>query len=56
MSVPLLHNNLMESCSYVHKNTLLATKGGCAFAPPKSATSNVTGGVVFMLLDLTFAF
>jgi len=31
--IPLLHNNLVDSCSYVSKNTLLATKGG-AFAPP----------------------
>ena len=27
--MPLLHNHLMDSCSYVHKNTLLAAKGGC---------------------------
>ena len=25
----LLHNHLMDSCSYVRKNTLLATKGVC---------------------------
>jgi len=25
----LLHNHLRDSCSYVRKNTLLATKGGC---------------------------
>ena len=27
--MPLLHNNFMDSCSYVRKNTLLAAKGGC---------------------------
>ena len=27
--MPLLHNHLMDSCSYVHKNTLLA-----AITPP----------------------
>ena len=34
--MPLLHNPLMDSCSYVRKNTLLA-----AFAPPppRSATA-----------------
>ena len=32
--MPLLHNHLMDSCSYVRKNTLLAAKGG-AFALPK---------------------
>ena len=26
---PLLHDHLMDSCSYVCKNTLLAAKGGC---------------------------
>ena len=35
--IPLLYNHLMDSCSYLSKNALLATKGG-AFAPPKSAT------------------
>jgi len=37
----LLHNRLMDSCSYVRKNTLLATKGGCIsphLPPTKSAT------------------
>ena len=29
----LMYNHLMDSCSYVRKNTLLAAKGG-AFAPP----------------------
>ena len=29
--IPLLYNHLIDSCSYVHKNTLLAAKG---FAPP----------------------
>ena len=29
----LLYNHLMDSCSYVHKNTLLATKGGCICTP-----------------------
>ena len=32
--MPLLYNYLMDSCSYVLKNTLLAAKGGGAFAPP----------------------
>ena len=27
--MPLLHNHLMDLCSYVCKNTLLAAKGGC---------------------------
>ena len=39
--MPLLHNHLMESCSYVRKNTLLAAKGGCIYTsltPPKSTT------------------
>ena len=30
----LLHNHLTDSCSYVHKNTLLATKGGGLCLPP----------------------
>ena len=41
--MPLLHNHLMDSCSYVHKNTLLAAKGGCIctpLTPPESATAN----------------
>ena len=40
--MPLLHNHLMDSCSYmyVRKNTLLAAKGGCiSLTPPKSATA-----------------
>jgi len=40
--MPLLYNHLMDSCSYVRKNTLLAAKGGC-LTPPKSATA-FTGG------------
>ena len=32
--------HLMDSCSYVHKNTLLAAKGGCTY-PPKSATDSL---------------
>ena len=39
--MPLLHNHLMDSCSYVRKNTLLAAKGGCIctpLTPPESAT------------------
>ena len=39
--IPLLYNHLMDSCSYVRKNTLLAAKGGwiCTpLAPPKSVT------------------
>ena len=40
----LLHNHLMDSCSYnyVRQNTLLAAKGGCIctpLTPPKSATA-----------------
>ena len=31
--IPLLHNHLMDSCSYVRKNTLLATNGGCICTP-----------------------
>ena len=31
--MPLLHNHLMDSCSYVRKNTLLAAKGGCKCTP-----------------------
>ena len=31
--MPLLYNRLMDSCSYVHKNTLLAAKGGCICTP-----------------------
>ena len=31
--MPLLHNHLMDSCSYVRKNTLLAAKGGCICTP-----------------------
>ena len=31
--MPLLQNHLMDSCSYVRKNTLLATKGGCICTP-----------------------
>ena len=41
--MPLLHNHLMDSCSYnyVRQNTLLAAKGGCIctpLTPPESAT------------------
>jgi len=39
----LLHNHLTDSCSYVRKNTLRATKGGCIctpLTPPKSATAH----------------
>ena len=31
--MPLLHNHLMDLCSYVRKSTLLATKGGCICTP-----------------------
>ena len=34
--MPLLHNHLMDSCNYVHKNTLLAA--WTPLTPPKSAT------------------
>ena len=39
--MPLLHNYLMDLCSYVHKNILLGTKGVCICTPPypKSATA-----------------
>ena len=39
--MPLLYNHLMNSCSYVHKNALLAAKGRyiCTpLTPPKSTT------------------
>ena len=39
--MPLLHKHLMDSCSYVRKNTFLAAKGGCKctpLTPPGSAT------------------
>ena len=39
--MPLLHNHLMDSYSYVRKNTMLAAKGGCICTPltlPGSAT------------------
>ena len=42
----LLHNHLMDSFSYLRKNTLLAAKGGCIctpLTPPKSATGQVQG-------------
>jgi len=29
--MPLLHNHLMDLCSYVRKNILLAAKGGCIY-------------------------
>ena len=32
--MPLLRNHLMDSCSYVRKNTLLAAKGGVHLHPP----------------------
>ena len=41
--MPLLYNHLMDSCSYVRKNTLLAAKGGCIctpLTPPKSVTAH----------------
>ena len=31
--MPLLYNHLMDSCSYLRKNTLLAVKGGCIWTP-----------------------
>ena len=31
--MPLLHNHLKDSCSYVRKNTLLAAKGGSTCTP-----------------------
>ena len=41
--MPLLHNHLIDSCSYVRKNRLLAAKGGCKCTPltphPESATA-----------------
>ena len=52
--MPLLHNHLMDSCSYVSKNTLLAAKGGCIctpLTPPKSATAldSVPSGAVYTI-------
>ena len=41
--MPLLHNHLIDSCSYVRKNTLLAAKWGCIctpLTPPESATGH----------------
>jgi len=41
--MPLLHSHSIDLCSYVHKNTLLAAKGGCIctpLTPPKSATAS----------------
>ena len=41
--MPLLHNHLIDSCSYVRKNRLLAAKGGCIctpLTPPESATES----------------
>ena len=41
--MPLLHNHLIDSCSYVRKNTLLAAKGGCIctpLTPPESPTGS----------------
>ena len=46
--MPLLHNHLMDSCSYVRKNTLLAAKGGCIctlLTPPESAHCQSLNGV-----------
>ena len=42
--MPLLYNHLMDLCSYVHKNKLLAAKGGCSCAPltPPKSTTEVT--------------
>ena len=34
--MPLLHDHLMDSCSYTRKNTLLAAKGGCINLNPSS--------------------
>jgi len=48
--MPLLHNHLMDSCSYVRKNTLLAAKGGCIctpLTPPKSATGTILRSGMF---------
>ena len=44
--IPLLYNHLMDSCSNLRQNTLLAAKGGCIctlLTPPKSATEGVGG-------------
>ena len=43
--MPLLHNHLMDSCSYVRK----IAKGGCIctpLTPPKSATAAAASGTV----------
>ena len=52
--MPLLHNHLIDSCSYVRKNRLLAAKGGCIctpLTPPESATTS-EGGLRTRLPDL----
>ena len=38
--MPLLYSHLMDSCKYVHKNTLPAAKG--TFAPLKSTTDLIS--------------
>jgi len=49
----LLHNHLMDSFSYLRKNTLLAAKGGCIctpLTPPKSATAALDAFIVAYFL------
>ena len=48
--MPLLYNYLMDSCKYVHKNTLLAAKGG-AFAPrtPLTPLESTTVHSMFLI-------
>ena len=47
--MPLLHNHLMDLCSYVRKNTLLAAKGVCTPLtpppPPPSGFATGKGGI-----------
>ena len=59
--MPLLHNHLIDSCSYVRKNTLLAAKGGCIctpLTPPESATgfSRTTNNPPSPFVKWTFRF
>ena len=48
----LLYNHLMDSCSYVRKNTLLAAKGRCKctpLTPPESATASDVFDIIWKL-------
>ena len=50
--MPLLHNHLMDSCSYVRKNTLLAAKGGC-ICTPLTPLNPPLEGFLFVNCDMT---